>query len=196
MTGGPFTGAAGTFNVPRIHASSTDTAVAEWVGLDGATASDPGVLQAGIGENYSASTNRYTVVAWYELYPAPAYRVPLAVAPGDSMTVAISDVSIGVWNIFLKDNSTGQTFSINQVYTGPALSAEWIVEAPYSTSLKALETLSNYDPVTFTQLQVNPVAGSLYRLSMVQGGTLVSVPSALTANGFTVGYGAVTPAAP
>jgi hypothetical protein len=57
-------------------------------------------------------------------------------------------------------------------------------------------TLANYTPVTFTQLGVNPLSGSLARLEMVQNGATVSVPSTLTANGFTVAYGSVTPAAP
>ena len=196
LTGGPFTGASGTFNVPRVLASPTDTALGEWVGLDGATPSDPSIIQAGIGENYSASTNSYVVFAWLELYPAPAYRLPLAVAPGDEMTVAISSVSTGVWNVYVKDDSTGQTYSINQSYSGPALSAEWIVEAPYSTLSQSDSTLSGYTPITFTQLQVNPVAGLLSRWVMVQGGVPVSVPSALSSNGFTVDYGSVTPAAP
>jgi hypothetical protein len=196
LLGGPFTGINGTFNVPSIYASSTDTATAEWVGIDGTSPSNPSILQAGVAEDYVAATNLYYVHAWIELYPAPPSAIPLAVSPGASVTVAISAVSAGLWNVFLKNNSTGQTYSINELYSGPATSAEWIVEAPYSTSTASVETLGNYTPIAFTQLGVGPAAGSLARLVMVQNGVTVSVPSTLTSNGFIVGYGSIGPAAP
>jgi hypothetical protein len=196
LLGGPFTGVTGTFNVPGIYSSSTNTAAAEWVGIDGTGPSNPGIIQAGVAEDYVAATNLYYVHAWIELYPAPPFTIPLGNLAGSSVTVTIAAVSPGLWNVFLKNNTTGQTYSVNELYSGPATSAEWIVEAPYSTATSSVVTLAGYTPVTFTQLGVNPVVGSLARLVMVQNGITVSVPSALTSNGFTVAYGSVAPAGP
>jgi hypothetical protein len=196
LLGGPFTSATGTFSVPSIYKTPTDTMTAEWVGIDGVSSSDPGIIQAGVSEAYLASTNKYSVFAWVELFPAPSFNIPLVVTPGEQITVTISQVSAGVWSVYMKNNSTGQTYSINENYSGRALSAEWIVEAPGAAATGLTYTLGDYSPVTFSQVGVNPVAGALARIMMVQNGTTVSTPSDITANGFTVAYGAVTPAAP
>jgi hypothetical protein len=110
--------------------------------------------------------------------------------------VTIGQVSAGTWNVLVNDDTNGVTYSINQAYAGPALSAEWIVEAPFSTLTQSIETVGTFSPITFAQVGVNPVAGTLTRWQMVQNGAEVSTPSALSSNGFTVAYGSVTPAAP
>lgn len=186
----------GTFNIPSIYATSTDSSTAEWVGIDGTSPSNPGIVQAGIAEDYHAATNSYTITPWIELFPAPAYRLPIVVGPADEMTVSISQVSAGIWNVFVQDDSNGQTFSTNQAYSGPATSAEWIVEAPTSVATNTVIPLGVFAPVTFTKLGVNPVIGGLARLVMIQNGVTVAVPSDLSSNGFTVASGNVTPAAP
>jgi hypothetical protein len=190
LGGGPFTQVTGTFTVPTLYSMPTDSYIGEWAGIDGW--GNDTVLQVGVGQFNNASTRTFYTWAWIELYPAPPIRVPLSVAAGNQVTVTISQVSIGTWNMFLKNDTTGQTYSANEVYLGPAQTAEWIVEAPG----EATTTLSQYSPVTFTQLGVNPSQGSLARLVMAQNGATVSTPSALTTNGFTVAYGSTTPAAP
>ncbi len=196
LSGGPFTAVTGTFNVPTIYSSATDTDTSEWVGLDGAFPSDPTIIQAGVDEQYTAATNTYITFAWIELYPALPFSAPVPVRPGDQVTVTIGQVSPGLWNVLVKDDSNGVGYSVNQAYAGPALSAEWIVEAPWSVATQSVETLGAFSPVTFTGVGVNPVAGELSRLVMVQNGVPVATPSALSPNGFTVGNGTVTPAAP
>jgi hypothetical protein len=196
LTGGTYTGVKGTFNVPSIRAAPADTHTAEWVGIDGTSPSNPGIVQAGVAEDYSSSTNTYSVTPWVEIFPAPPFRVPLIVAPGDSVTVTISQVAAGLWNIDLKDETTGREYATNQVYNGPGESAEWIVEAPFNTVTNSVETLGAFTPVTFGGLAVNPVTGGLVRVVMYQNGAPVSVPSDITPNGFTVGYGGATPPAP
>lgn len=196
LAGGTYTGVSGTFNVPTIYKSSTDTNTSEWVGVDGAAPTDPALLQAGVQERYSAATNSYVVYAWVEELPAPETPIPLPVTPGNEMTVTISQVNAGVWNIDVKNDSTGQYYSINAAYAGPGLSTEWIVEATTSASTGAVSAVGIFSPVTFTQLEVNPVTGSLSRSILVQNGVPVAVPSVLSANGFTVTYGSVIPAAP
>jgi hypothetical protein len=194
--GGPYIGVTGTFNVPQIYPVSNDTDTAEWVGIGGAMPNDPSIIQAGIDEQYVASINTYYVVPWVELFPAPAYRLPIGVNPGDSITVSMQQVSIGQWNWAVKDNTNGQAYGSGASFNGALLSAEWIVEAPSSSGTGNTYTLGNFTPVTFSQLSVNPVAGGLSRWVMVQNGQQVATPSAITPNGFTVGAGGVTPAAP
>jgi hypothetical protein len=196
LTGAAYTAVTGTFNVPQLASAPTDATVSEWVGIDGVSASDPSLIQAGVAEQYSAASNTYLVYAWVEELPAPARPIPLAVVAGDQVTVTISQVSVGEWDIAVKDDSTGQQYSIDVPYSGPGSSAEWIVEAPTLAATGAIETLANFAPVTFTQLGVDPVVGALTRVVMYQNGVPVSSPSDLSPTGFTVAYGGVAPAAP
>ena len=195
LTGSTYTAVTGTFNIPTISTSPTDTRTSEWVGVDGVPG-DPSLLQAGVDERYSAAANQYLVDAWVEELPAPETPIPHPVTPGNEKTITNSQISSGIWNVLVKNDSTGQYYSVNAGYAGSGLSAEWIVEAPTVAATGAVVTVGIFSPVTFTQLGVNPVSGSPARWVLVQNGVTVSVPSALTANGFTVAYGSVTPGAP
>jgi hypothetical protein len=196
LTGGPYTAVTGTFNVPSIYTSSTDTATAEWVGIDGTSPSNPGIIQAGVAEDYTAATNTYRIAPWIELFPAPPVYLPITVGAGEQVTVTIVEVGAGTWNVLVKDDTNGQSYSTNAAYSGPATSAEWVVEAPTNTQTNSVFPVGVFSPVTFTKLGVDPVAGGLARLVMVQNDVPVAVPSDLSANGFTVTAGSVTPAAP
>jgi hypothetical protein len=195
-TGGPFTSVTGTFNVPNLAASGTTTDTSEWVGIDGV--GDQSLIQAGVNELYNPSTNLVNVQAWWEIIPAPSTPIlTLAVVPGNTVTVTISELSAGLWAITVTDDTTGQTFTIDQPYSGPAQSAEWIVEAPTLVSANTVFTLGNYSPaVTFSNLGTVGAPTSLYGVVMVQNGVPVSMPSALVPAGFTVAYGSVVPAPP
>ena len=97
--------------------------------------------------------------------------------------------------ISLGDDTTGQRYGIEPNYTGPATSAEWIVEAPSLSG--GTTTLGDYTPnVTFRNLAVDGAAVGVDQVFMVQGGAVVSSPSAQDLTGFTVAYGPVPPAAP
>lgn len=196
LSGGPYTGVTGTFNVPSIYASATDTATAEWVGIDGTSSSDPGIIQAGIAEDYQVATNTYAIEPWIELFPAPPFYLPLAVGADDQVTVTIDEIGTGSWNVLVQDDSNGQSYSTNQAYSGPATSAEWVVEAPTNGATNTVWPVGLFSPVTFTKLGVDPVSGALSRWVMLQGGAPVATPSDLSPTGFTVGAGGVTPAAP
>ncbi|MHB8393447.1 MAG: G1 family glutamic endopeptidase [Candidatus Dormibacteria bacterium] len=173
---GPYTAVQGTFNVPSIYASSTNTDTAEWVGIDGAT--NTSLIQAGIDEPYDASTNTYTIYAWWEILPAAETPISMTVSPGDSISVAIGQVSGTLWGITVSDNTTGATFTIDETYTGPLASVEWIVEAP--TLNGAVETLGGYSPdVTCRNLSLTGPQNSLTEWIMVQNSVQVSTHSAL-----------------
>jgi hypothetical protein len=195
VEGGPFTGVSGTFNVPDLNAASTKGDVGEWVGIDGA--SNNSLIQAGVGQSYDPATNSVLTYAWWEILPALSTPIAMTVSPGDEMNVTIGQLSGTLWAISITDETTGERFLIDQDYTGPGTSAEWIVEAPTSGSTGALDTLGNYVPgVTFTGLGVNGAASSTTEVILNDGSSDLSVPSPLTANGFTVAYGGTTPAAP
>jgi hypothetical protein len=190
---GPYTAVTGTFNVPTIHASSTNTDTSEWVGIDGAT--DASLIQAGINEPYDHTTNLYQVMAWWEILPAPETPIAMTVSPGASVTVTIGQGSGTLWAITLTDNTTHQSFTTDQSYTGPGTSAEWIVEAPEVNGNQS--TLGGYTPdVTFSSLTMAGTENTLTDVIMVQNGMQVSTPSELTSNGFNVAYGDVAPPPP
>ena len=190
---GPYTAVTGTFNVPSIYTSSTNTDTAEWVGIDGA--SDTSLIQAGIDEPYDAATNTYLVQAWWEILPAPETLINMTVSPGDSITVTIREVSGTEWSIAVTDNTSGASFTTDQSYSAPLSSAEWIVEAP--TLNGSVETVGAYSPdVTFTGLEAAGPQNTLTDWVMVQNGVQVSTPSALDSTGFNVAHGDVAPAPP
>ena len=196
LSGGPFTSASGTFNVPTITPSgNTQMDASEWVGIDGFGPGASSIIQAGIDESFEPNGGTVTF-AWYELYPAPSFPVPLPVAAGDQVTVAISEVSPGVWDLLVSDETNAQSFNAEFNYSGPGNTAEWIVEAPFSTLTNSVIPLPPFTPVTFTNLAATPTGQPPTRFVMFQGGQQVSTPSPLSANGFTVGYGGVTPNAP
>jgi hypothetical protein len=184
---GPYTAVQGTFNVPTIYSSSTNTDTAEWVGIDGS--GNTSLIQAGIDEPYDASMNTYQIKAWWTLstYNFIGQPISMSVSPGDSVTVVIGQISGTDWGITVTDDSTGQSFTTDQTYAGPLASDEWIVEAP--TLNGAVETLGGYNPdVTFANLRMAGPEAALTDEIMVQNGVQVSTPSALTSSGFSVAY--------
>ncbi|MHB8313178.1 MAG: G1 family glutamic endopeptidase, partial [Candidatus Dormibacteria bacterium] len=176
--------------------SGTYSAMAEWVGIDGAANSS--LIQAGVGESYDPTTNLVQIQPWWEILPAPETPITsLTVVPGNTVTVAIGQSSASTWTIQVTNDSTGQSFATDQPYTGPLSSAEWIVEAPTVSSSGAVAALGAYSPnITFTGLQSVGTSLGTTAVVMEQSGQVVSVPSPLTAVGFTVAYGSTTPAAP
>lgn len=191
--GGPFTSVTGTFNVPSLTLGGGSEA-SEWVGIDGDSNQD--LIQAGVAQSTSTFTGRRQVYAWWEILPAPETRISMTVSPGDQVTVTITQVATGSWTIKLVDGTSGQSFQLTTPYSGAATSAEWIVEAPTSGSGRQT-SLGIFSPnVTFTRLAATGTRTETAGVEMVQGGTVVAVPSALSANGFTVAYGAAAPAAP
>lgn len=197
LEGSGFTSVSSTFTVPNVSAASTNTDTAEWVGIDGVSNSN--LIQAGVSENYSASTNRVSIFAWWEILPAPDTPISLAIvspSPGDRMTVSIAQQSVGLWSVRVSDDTKGQVFTISLSYNGPLTSAEWIVEAPADLSGNVL-TLGQYSPnVVFTNLQYTGAATSSVDVSLVQGGAVVSTPSSLSAAGFSVAFGSSAPSPP
>lgn len=191
---GPYTSVSGTFSVPNLAATPTQTVAAEWVGIDGAAKDGP-LIQAGATETYDPATHLVYTNAWWEILPAPSTLIPsLRVVPGDSVTVTIAQVGGTLWAISVTDTTTGGQFTTQQTYSGPQSTAEWIVEAPTSGS-GTQDTLGEYSPaVAFSGLRMQGSETTLTAVTMVQGGVALSAPSVLGTTGFRVSY--IGPIAP
>ncbi len=193
---GPYASVTGTFNVPSlVSGTPVGDAMAAWVGIDGW--GNTSLIQAGISEFIDPYNPNYFVIQpWWEILPAPPVDITsMVVSAGDEVTVTIGQVGGTDWSISLTDDTNGERFVTDQTYTGPASSAEWIVEAPsVNGSPVGLATYS--PPVTFDGLGIAGPETTLTEAIMVQDGVAVSTPSPLSSNGFTVAYGSVAPAAP
>ena len=187
----------GTFTVPSLPAETPRAdQMSVWVGIDGGNG-DNSLIQAGFNESPdSASPSGFVIQPWWEILPASeTYINSVDIAAGDTVTVAIEQVNGTQWGITLTDNTNGQSFTTDQTYTGPASTAEWIVEA--LTVNGGVSTLAPYSPaVGFSDLGFVGSDTTLEEVVMMQGGVQVSTPSVLTTDGFDVAYGSSPPAGP
>jgi hypothetical protein len=223
VTGGPFTSVSGTFDVARMSSDDTTTSTMDqWVGMDGW--GNDFIIQAGVQlspvEGCNANGLRVEaydpsqpyICAWTMLMedghmawgPFPA----LTVSSGDDLAVSIEQVQPGTWAIAMADESTTQSWSTQVSYSGPAESAEWVLESPGDWSVPCGETdsagmqggcpLPAYNPaVTFNHLTLVP-RGSVTQVNEIaidENGSPVSSPStvatlgSLLASGFAVTNG-------
>jgi hypothetical protein len=119
---------------------------ATWVGIGGVNSRD--LIQAGT-QDVASGTGQSQFQAWIEMLPAPSQQIPLAVAPGDSVTVSITQQAAGnMWLISFKNNTSGQTYQTTVQYTSSLSSAEWIEEAPSGPN--GLAPLDNFGSVAFS----------------------------------------------
>jgi hypothetical protein len=188
-TGGPFTGVQGTFTVPNLARAFGPTRTSEWVGVDGRH--NDHLIQAGVEQDYDPSTGLVSHYAWWQILPdhPTQVEIPLIVLPGDEITVVIGRRGDGRhWSIVVSDDTTGQSFSTRRPYGGPASSAEWIVEAPITGGVQ--DTLGSYSPrVVFSSVGVAGPPGAITRTVIRQGGRVVSTPSPLSHDRFSVADG-------
>src|SRR5207302_1613719 len=115
-TGKTYTGVTGTWSVPQPSSTSSAGVGATWVGIGGVNSRD--LIQAGT-QDVASGTGQSQFQAWIETLPQPSQQVPLAVSPGDSVTVSISEQSAGsgVWTIAFKNDTSGQTYQTSVHYT-------------------------------------------------------------------------------
>ncbi|HEY3118270.1 MAG TPA: G1 family glutamic endopeptidase, partial [Chloroflexota bacterium] len=125
-TQGTFTSVSGTWTVPQPAMDGTQGADATWVGIGGEHSRD--LIQAGT-EAAVSSGNRVRYYAWIEMLPDYSKPVPLAVHPGDSVTVSLAQQEPGSWLISFNNHTTGATFNRTVQYQSSLSSAEWIEEA-------------------------------------------------------------------
>lgn len=209
------TEASGRFRVPTLNCAKTPDAIeAGWVGIGGAVGTED-LLQTGVASECvnGAQTND---AAWWELAPElPSVDfTDLTVSAGDEIEASVSQQAGGAWMTRVDDLSTGisgemitgdaygtvvdsnpsawrvEEGSTGDVsYTGGS-TAEWIVEDP-ATSDDALVPFADYGTVAFSDLTTNLSTWSLTpseELEIVQGDSVLSVPSAPSGKSFSVAF--------
>lgn len=196
ITGSTYNSITGSWIVPTVQLSKGDTYSSNWIGIDGFNNSD--LIQTGTEQDASSTGTSY--YAWWEILPAAETTIStMTIHPGDHMSASIVNNNNGTWTITLTDNTTGQSFTTTQAYSGPAQSAEWIEEAP--TIGGHVATLANYGQTTFDPGTVNGTNPGLVANDggvMIQHNKQVSTPSNPDSDtdGFNVAYGSSAPAAP
>jgi hypothetical protein len=203
-TGTGFTNAQGSWVVPKVSCAKTLEAYsAFWVGIDGYSSDT--VEQTGTMSLCFLTEPEY--YAWYEFYPAASVEITsVPVTPGDTISASVtyngSDFTITITN-----ETTGKTYSKSGTVSGAQRSsAEWIAEAPSSTSgvlpLADFGTVSfgdDYTGVVNTNYATDdsitgPISDfgtAVEEITMVSSkGKTEAVPSALSTDGssFTVAW--------
>ncbi len=196
-TGGTFTGVSGTWTVPRPNSTDSFASGATWVGIGGVRSRD--LIQAGTQETVINSGQvRYN--AWIELLPRPSRTVPLAVSPGDSISVSITEKGTNHWAISIKNNTTGKSYETTVDYDSSLSSAEWVQEAP--SARRRVLPLDDFGTIQFTggsaikdgkTVTIAQAGGKPITMVDLRGNVLAS-PSALTADGsgFSISRATVT----
>jgi hypothetical protein len=147
ITAGGYTGVSGTWTVPQPNVSGGPGVGAQWVGVGGVTSRD--LIQAGT-QDTTPGGGQAQFQAWIEMLPQASQQVPLAVEPGDSVSVSIDEqgAGTGTWQISMINNTSGQTFQTTVSYASSESSAEWIEEAPSGPN--GLLPLDNFNTISFS----------------------------------------------
>ncbi len=144
-----FTDVTGVWVVPAVTSgTATATYSSAWIGLDGYA--DSTVEQIGTEQDWSDGSAQY--YAWFEMYPKWAYMiVGFPVNPGDRIAAKVEYLSKGAFaltitNLDVEENGTPVSFSITQrAPSAQRLSAEWIMEAPWSGGVLPLANFGTVD---------------------------------------------------
>jgi hypothetical protein len=142
-----YTAVSGTWTVPQVAPSGAAGVGATWVGIGGVDSRD--LIQAGTQDTGSGDgDSQYQ--AWIEMLPADSQQIMLAVAPGDSVTVSISETGrrSGAWHIEITNNTTAAIYRTDVKYRSSESSVEWIEEAP--SGQNGVLPLDDFGTVAFT----------------------------------------------
>ncbi len=183
---------SGSWKVPTVTGKSTAYS-SVWVGIDGY--SSDSVEQLGTEQDTSRS-GAASYYAWYEMYPNPSVEITsVKISPGDSISASVT-YSSGAYTLQIKDNTTSKSFSTTKSATASRSSAEWIVEAPSSSS--GVLPLANFGTATFSgaKATINGATGAIDNSSWqntsidmeTNSGTVIDQTSALTDSGGTSSF--------
>ena len=186
--GRTYSGVTGTWTVPQPAANGAPGVGATWVGIGGGRSRD--LIQAGT-QDMASGTGQSQYQAWIETLPQASQQVPLAVKPGDSVTVSVDRQASGsnIWQISFKNNTSGHTYQTTVQYASSQSSAEWVEEAPSGHG--GVLPLDNFGSITFssaTAIQAGQTvdlaqAGAQPISLMGAGGHALAVPSAIGGDG-------------
>jgi Peptidase A4 family len=182
VTGGPFTSVSASWTQPAVTCGTGETSYSSfWVGLDGDTSNT--VEQ--IGTDSDCFNGVPTYYAWYELYPKISARL-VSVSPGDAISASVATDGSGNFTLTISVDGTATTVQ-GKLPHASLSSAEVIAEAPSSNHGPNGELgLANFDTVSFKGATVDGVSlgqQSPDPITMVQGGTTLAQPSAISKRG-------------
>ena len=206
-----FSAVQGTWTIPLVTGLLTPTYSSAWVGIDGYTSDS--VEQIGTEQDWTGkSVSNYV---WFEMYPNYAYEITgFPAKPGDSISAKVvyegqSNVRVGrrtevesVFQLTITNNTEKASYTVPSSYTSSTASfarssAEWILEAPASSSILPL---ADYGATSFSSCEATsvhsggkpaPISSWVPDpLTMIDPNGGDSTPSALSANGqaFSVDY--------
>ncbi|HEV7664103.1 MAG TPA: G1 family glutamic endopeptidase, partial [Chloroflexota bacterium] len=183
-----YTSVTGTWIVPPAGINNTPGVGATWVGIGGVTSQD--LIQAGT-QDVAGGGGQAEFQTWIEMLPQPSQQVPLAVVPGDSVTVSIDEqgAGTGVWQISMSNNTSGQTYQTTANYASSESSAEWIQEAPAASN--GILPLDYFNSVAFSSASavqdgqtVDLATAAAQPITMVNANNqALAVPSSISADG-------------
>jgi hypothetical protein len=149
VTGSNVTDVKGSWIEPKIQ-GTCPTAKNEyasfWVGIDGYSSAT--VEQTGTDSDCQGGSPTY--YAWYEAYPNPSHLIStLTISAGDKISAEVKySFSTHKFTLTLKDVTKAKSFSTAVSVSGAKRnSAEWIAEAPSSSS--GILPLANFGTVSF-----------------------------------------------
>jgi hypothetical protein len=191
VSGSTFTDVKGTWMQPAVTCAATgSTYAAFWVGLGGLAGGQDGLEQIGTQGECQQGKASYSV--WYELLPAAAIMVPMAIAPGDTVSAEVS-IDGSAATLAITDGTSGRTFTTTAI---PSVldtsSAEWIAEAPSQCfGSRCLQlTLANFGSVQFSGASttanghVGTISDASWSATAIDlGGNVSAAPEALTPDG-------------
>jgi hypothetical protein len=186
----------GRWTVPSVKASRNDAYSSFWIGIDGYT--DNSVEQIGTEQDWTGGApDNY---AWFEMYPKAAFLIDrFPIGPGDRVGARVEYIGNATFLLSITNFTRGHAYTVPTRYThargAQYSSAEWVVEAPYSSGFLPLANFGIgyfHHCVATINGTTGPINDRFWRheaLSMeTSGGTLKARPSGLTdtaANGLT-----------
>jgi hypothetical protein len=193
---GAVTDVKGSWVQPRFHGSCgglyNNSESSFWVGIDGWGSNT--VEQAGTSVSCVSVLfiGVVTYFAWYEFYPAGPVTIAMSISPGDHMSAEVKySAAFKSYTVSIKDSSTGKSFSTSTTgVTANRSSAEWIAEAPSSSS--GIIPLVDFGTVRFTAASatISGTAHAIGGFSNVQvtmwnqaGTAQKAAPSSLSSSG-------------
>ncbi len=184
---GPYTSVQARWTQPAVDCAKTPTAWSSfWVGLDGDTTGT--VEQTGTEADCSSGSAVY--YAWYEMYPHYPVEYANPVAPGDSMSAAVTYLGRGYFRLTITDATRGWSQSTRQRLPSAKLgSAEIIAEAP-SSGGQVLPLAdfgeANFAGATVDGATLTATTPGLDPITMVSSsGALEAAPSSISDGAFS-----------
>jgi len=211
QSGQKYTWASATWVVPTVTFGPTQSGTdqeysATWVGIGGfcmnklCSRVDRTLIQLGTSQYVSAS-GATTYFPWYEMLPAaPVTITSINVNPGDKISASLQCVSACSakkqnWLLSMTNNTTSQTWTQTFSYSSSLASADWIEEAPVSSSVLPLADFGVVSIVPYIGPNAawNTLTVSANGIQMTDPWGQTSNPSSTDANGFNTcwGYGSM-----